>query len=625
MRCRSSPADHSLGRCFAGCLVAVYLQLMVAVSPATANPVLEENQRAGTEDWHGPVVHGRAAEAYASEMSVLPGGSLDLHVSTAPAAHYRIEVYRLGWYGGLGGRLVACLPSCGSEAQGIERPIPPEDPDTGLIEANWPVTDTLRVPPEWVSGYYLARVELTSGDHSGAAEPVPFVVREPPGRQAAMLVQLPVNTWQAYNNWGGRSLYAYNSAERRPAVKVSFDRPFGSAGTLFPNKEEFPMIRFLERHGYDVAYSTNVDTERAPGDLLARRAVMSLGHDEYWTKQNRDAFEAARDAGRNVVTIGANSAYWQSRYEDDERTLVVYRSKTEDPDPDPATKTVRFRSLDTPRPECALLGVQFTPGSPREGVHDFPVNDVALGSPWFSGTGFTAGSSATQAIYKEWDEVVPGCVSPEPTVLFHWEDGTGSRADAVRYVARSGAEVFSAGSLGFAEAVGGPLTGPCAGDYRLQVFLRNALDELAGEAALSSEAAATCDPQPSPGPIGAPPPPSDRPTAERTRRIKILNRARTARVSRSGIVRFRMQNPNGRPARGVAELRMSARLVGRRSFRIARRPSTATVPIRLNLRARRALKRQRVLRAVLILRPIGSVAGFKRGRNRVVLVIRRRS
>ena len=135
---------------------------------------------------------------------------------------------------------------------------------------------------------------------------------------------MPVNTWQAYNPWGGKSLYPFNSTGLSPAVRVSFDRPlaFTSQG---PFDAEYNLVRFLEHEGYDVSYQTDVDTDLRPESLLDHRLVV-CGHDEYWSKRTRDAFDAARALGTNLAFTGSNAAYWQIRYEDsDARSSATRR------------------------------------------------------------------------------------------------------------------------------------------------------------------------------------------------------------------------------------------------------------------------------------------------------------
>jgi hypothetical protein len=444
---------------------------------AVVNPIQAENARPGTTAWERPQANPGVMDAYTSEVSAAPGGTVHLHVSTTPAASYRVEIIRLGWYGGAGGRLVGCLPSCTTSRAGAPQDTPAPDPASGLLQLSWPVTDTIAVGRDWVSGYYYLDVVLTSGPYTGETRHVPLIVRAPPGRQAAILAQAAVNTWQAYNSWGGLSLYSKFGAVE--GSHVSFSRPYDLVHQS-PASWELAAVHFLERYGYDVSYTTDVDVDRAPASLLPHALVITLGHDEYWTTAMRDAFERARDAGVNLAFLGANDGYWQIRYEDDRRTLVEYRNPDLDPEADPARKTTTFRGLRTPRPECELLGIGY--GQVGDSA-DYAVNDGALADPWFGGTGFTAGSSLHGLVGYEWNGVEPGCRVPPLTVFFHHEvlngapfrEGTQSNADAVRYTAPSGARVFSAGSLQFSWGLD-PLQERY--DERLDRFMRNGLDDL---------------------------------------------------------------------------------------------------------------------------------------------------
>jgi N,N-dimethylformamidase beta subunit-like, C-terminal len=462
--------------------------LCVLVLPGSAagpplNPIQLENALPGSPGWHVSEAPEHAIEGYASEVSVAPGGSVDLHVSTAPAAGYRVEFYRLGWYGGVGGRLEACLPaSCTDEEVGQARPTPAPDA-TGYLDAGWPVTDTIPVPPSWLSGYYVAVLRLTSGPSAGKGSWVPFVVRAPDSQQSAILVQAAVNTWQAYNAWGGVSLYHDATGARCKGVctRVSFNRPYDQAPLSFQGYE-LPLVHFLEESGYDVSYTTDADTDRDPGELLRHRLVIVAGHDEYWTKRMRDGFETARALGTNLAFMGANTGYWQMRYASLRRTIVEYRIRRLDPEPNPALKTVRFRDLLPPRPECQLEGVEYvrTDVESIGGQHDYSVSADALSDPWFAGTGFTASSVLPGLVGYEWDAVEPGCRTPTLTVLFHY-GGPPASADAVRFTAPSGAIVFSAGSLSFAVGLNDyheHANVPAPGDPRLERFVRNAFADM---------------------------------------------------------------------------------------------------------------------------------------------------
>jgi hypothetical protein len=436
----------------------------VATSP---NPVVLENRRQGTSDWQGPAADRGGIEGYA-EPSVVPGGALHFHVSTSPAASYEIRVYRLGWYGGSGARLVATLQGSGS----------PQPRTAGPSGAGWPITQTLTVPSDWVSGYYLVRFVLTSGPQAGRATSTIVVVRAPPPRRSRILVQVPVNTWQAYNPWGGKSLYDFNSDGGVRASAVSFERPYSPrAQNAF--EWEIHLVRFLEREGYDVSYQTDVDTHVDPGSLLAHRLVMVAGHDEYWSRRIRDAFEAARDAGTNLAFLGANIGFWQVRYEAGGRTIVGYKSK-DDPLTGQKEQTVQFRDLTPSRPECSLLGVQTDAGITSVGDSPRGYSVAAPADPWFAGTGFTSSTVLDDLVGYEWDTLVPGCI-PGAIVLFHWE-GKPSNSDAVRYTAASGARVFSAGSLQFTWGLDDFPSSFSGGSHPvipgLVRFMRNALADL---------------------------------------------------------------------------------------------------------------------------------------------------
>ncbi len=454
-------------------LFLALLALVVARSVgASANPIPAENALPGDPGWVTEPAPFRDIEGYASEVSAAPGDTIHFHVSTDQRARYRIVIYRLGWYGGAGGRLMTCLPSCTTDEQGMLQPVPAFAPATGYLAADWPVTDTLMVPADWVSGYYLAKLVLTTGASAGRASTVPLIIREARLRPAAILVQAATNTWQAYNDWGGRSLYS-NRMSGVGANHVSFDRPYVYGEHDLFDSGDIQLVRFLEREGYDVSYTTNVDIDRDPVELLRHRLFVSAGHDEYWSKGIRDALEAALSAGTNLAFTGGNVGYWQIRYEDNRRTLVEYRDPARDPEPDPALKTTRFRGLRLSRPECDLLGVEFSRGIGAEG--SFAINPSALSDPWLRGTGIVAGATFPY-VGDEWDSVEPGCNVPPPTVLFHY-DGPPAPGDMIRYVANSGARVFAAGFWRFSWALDDYRTGKPA-DPRLQVFMRNALNDL---------------------------------------------------------------------------------------------------------------------------------------------------
>jgi len=245
---------------------------------------------------------------------------------------------------------------------------------------------------------------------------------------------------------------------------------------------EYPAVRFLERNGYDVSYTTDVDVSSFPEELLRHRLIVIAGHSEYWTKEMRDGMETAVASGTNVALLGANTAYWQVRYEDDGRTVVAYKeSATLDPETEHTLTTTRFRDLDPSRPECALFGVQYAPGSWGLDSQDFTVTNAAADLGWLADTGLNAGSVLGGLVGGEWDGVVENCTPSDGVVLLHWDGGSVGKpsADALLYVAPSGARVFSAGSNHFSWGLDdlGHSTPPLA-TAAIEQFMRNALNDL---------------------------------------------------------------------------------------------------------------------------------------------------
>jgi hypothetical protein len=475
--------------CFAGFLP--YTASAGVRLPEHNRGVLAENALPGTSGWdESPDGPTPAVEAYASEPSVLPGEPVHLHVSIGPAGdYYRTKIFRLGWYGGSGARLYECVPSCSTWQQGQLQSHPAPDRQTGEVRADWPVTDVIPTSIDWPSGMYLARVERQGSDRTTS---VIFVVRELPLRSSQVLVEVPINTWEAYNGWGGKSLYP-ESSRGAPANRVSFDRPWGPGTQQQFFAWGIQLVRFLESRGYDVSYTTDVDVDRDPAQLQHHRLVIVDGHGEYWTSTMRDAFGAARDAGTNLAFVGANIAYWQVRYERDRRTIVGYKSSA-DPTTDPRLQTVMFRALSTPRFECQLLGVQHQGAYSHAGDPSvaYTVTPAAANDPWFAGTGLAPGDVLPDLVGPEWDQVIggdrtPTCNPRSLTVLFHADSPRGS-ADAVRYTAPSGARVFSAGSLQFAWGLDG-YAHPLPPDPRVGRFMVNVLDDLTRPAPPSLTAA----------------------------------------------------------------------------------------------------------------------------------------
>jgi hypothetical protein len=293
-----------------------------AAAPATANAIKRENARTG-DDWQLTRVRLDSArgfrspliEGYCSRQSVATGDALEIMVSTSPARAFTLEIFRMGCYGGAGARRVAQL----GPFAGRPQPVPPIG-EKRLRECRWEPATTLTIPADWLSGVYLGR--LTTIPQS-ATDPywqsyVIFIVRD--RRAADVLFQCSDNTWQAYNRWPDNfSLYTDPRGAHAVDVAASFDRPYGKYAQIFEHPLsigsgefllwEYPLLFWLEQHGYDVTYGANCDSL----DLshIARcKAFLSVGHDEYWDTRQYDAVKKAIDErGVSALWLCGNSVF----------------------------------------------------------------------------------------------------------------------------------------------------------------------------------------------------------------------------------------------------------------------------------------------------------------------------
>jgi hypothetical protein len=304
-------------------------------------------------------------EAYTDQLSYQAGDTVSLHVSTS-APRFGIEVARVG------ARRQAVLSRDG--IVGAAHPVPA---DASTHGCRWPAGIVFPVSETWPSGYYQIILRAEGDAAHRAQGEAFFVVRAArPGRDAKILLQLCTNTYNAYNNWGGSSLYG---GPNGPARRVSFDRPyigfrpddrFARVYSGWRNWEE-PFVAWAEAAGYTLDFAVNSDLELRPELLNAYRLVLSVGHDEYWSAPMRDHLEAHVRAGGNVAFFSGNTCFWQVRSEDHGRALVSWKMDF-DRDPVYASSDHRFLSgmwsnRLVKRPENALTGVSFTYG----GYHRF--------------------------------------------------------------------------------------------------------------------------------------------------------------------------------------------------------------------------------------------------------------
>ncbi len=458
----------------------------------TANPVVCENQLTGNPSSQWDVNGGgdSTIQGFTTDISVNKGQTVSFKIKT-PASSYHLDIYRLGYYAGLGARLVATVQPSVSLPQ--TQPACLTD-DTGLYDCgNWAVSASWAVPSTVVSGLYLAR--LVRNDTGGASH-VPFVVRDD-ASHSDLVFQTSDTTWQAYNSFGGNSFYIGSGpGTQGNAYKLSYNRPFNDRATTGGLGEtnwifwgEYPMIRWLEANGYNVSYMAGMDTDRYGTTLLpnGHKVFLSVGHDEYWSGGARANVEAARSAGLHLAFFSGNEIYWKTRWENSTdssktpyRTLVCYKetwSNTPVDPEDPPTWTGTWRDprfsppADGGRPENALSGTMFMvnrgPGGDAGGT---PITVPSMFSKlrfWrnTSVAALTAGQTATLGDYElgyEWDEDLDNGSRPTglirmstttqtvPELLLDFGNTTGpgtATHHLTLYRAASGALVFGAGTV----------------------------------------------------------------------------------------------------------------------------------------------------------------------------------
>jgi hypothetical protein len=302
-----------------------------------------ENRKPGAADWQltrvRPDRQGFRSpwiEGYCSKQSLKAGESLDIMVSTDPPRRYSIEIFRMGYYGGRGARLMKSIGPLEGRAQPV-----PSPGAKNLHECRWEPSTTLSIPADWASGVYLGRLTTVTDP---AAEPywqsyVIFIVRD--DRPADVLFQCSDNTWQAYNRWPNHfSLYTHPRGNQGPWADVSFDRPYGreaqfdgvvndpltfGSGEFLPL--EFPLAYWLEEHGYDVTYCSNSDMVSSDHGLKCK-AFISVGHDEYWDIRQFRSVRAMRDAGVNLLFLSGNTICWVTPLRaghDDRPNRIMFR------------------------------------------------------------------------------------------------------------------------------------------------------------------------------------------------------------------------------------------------------------------------------------------------------------
>ncbi|MGI9022066.1 MAG: N,N-dimethylformamidase beta subunit family domain-containing protein [Acidimicrobiales bacterium] len=410
--------------------------------------IAEENAKPGTNDWRpsGPP-NKNTIEGYADSTSATYGETVRIYISTS-APTYRVEGYRMGWYGGTQARLVWTSPTL----NGVRQPPPTVDRLTRMVETRWAPSLDLVIDKSFPAGDYLFKLVADSGH----MHYVPLTIRDDTSR-AALLVINAVTTWQAYNRWGGNSLYdgvtASGPGPTGRSQVVSFDRPYDNdsgSGDFLGN--ELALVSMVEREGYDVTYATDIDLHHRATLLVNHKAILTLGHDEYWTLEMRTNVEAARERGVNLAFFGANAVFRQIRLTPSDlgpfRREINYRVAKDDPitGVDNSRVTVSWRDPPVNRPESALVGTYYQ-CNPVEA-------DMVVADPtaWvFDGTGLAAGAKLPRLVGPEFDRYDPNAPQPPGPVqvLTHSPvrcKGQASFSDMTYYTTASGAGVLGTGT-----------------------------------------------------------------------------------------------------------------------------------------------------------------------------------
>jgi hypothetical protein len=401
--------------------------------PFTANPacsaldrvqgwVSRENAHKGNPKWREKVVRGFAGDGqvqrsiaasprlikkyppvsgWFDQASVTCGQSVGLHLS-GRGKRIVVELYRTGYYRGAGARLIWSTTTAPIPYRSQVNVTP--DP-THTVSTSWPTSVSISITSGFPPGQYVARI-----NDGWKATLVPLTIRDDQST-APILAISSVLTWQAYNHWGGSSLYRGigGNALTRSRV-VSFDRPYDGSGADNYLIHEYPLIRLAESKGLDLAYATDLDLNSNPEQVRKHLSITFGGHGEYWTTSMRNAVDLARAIGINIANFGANAAYWRTRLENNGRNVAVWRDTNDPYLNDVAMRTNRWRDGVIPRPESLLFGVQYAGLGVKA---DYKVVDANI---WpFIGTGLATGQLIDGIVGKEVDSPDAG---PGPALQF---------------------------------------------------------------------------------------------------------------------------------------------------------------------------------------------------------------
>ena len=449
----SAPAPLGLEPSTRECLAANTTAL-------SAEGIRAENAKPGTTAWRSALARGATpVNVYLDRSSVQCGGTVAISLRGTGAAAV-IRVYRLGWYGGTGGREVwASAPIVARSGT-----VPPPTGPTRAVVLDWPVVAHLTIPPTWTPGLYA--VTAAPADAPSQTSLAPLVIRAD-GVPTPLLVMDSDLTWAAYNSFGGSDLYrgiadGENGTVAGRSFEVMLARPLTSMGLSQFVSRDAAVAALIESNGFSVGYTTDTSVDNDPGQLFSHHGLVIPGHSEYWTRRMLDGVTAARDAGVNLAFLGANICYWQARVTRDvsgvPRSVVVYKSIAPDRigRANPADATTLWGAGPLNRDAVVLTGARFS----GVGVSG-PERVMAAHSWLLVGTGLTDGQVLQAVAGNEVDSAVPAPgvtvrgVPPQVDVLLEgvYRPARAGRSPTMTvsyYVGPSGAGVFSAGTTEWA-------------------------------------------------------------------------------------------------------------------------------------------------------------------------------
>ena len=302
--------------------------------------------------WLAPSATVSGPEGWFSSPSATCGQSVGLHIS-GNGVPVSIKVFRMGYYGGAGARLIEEITT--KPVSHYSASAPSKAPES-TVTADWPIAWDFSVTNQTLPGQYLIRLE----DKNGDANFVPIMVTNPESKSPVTFIS-SIFTWQAYNEWGGYSLYkGPDRARGTRAMVVTFNRPYDGDGAGQFRYMEFPIVRLAEKLGIDMNYITDLELSKNVASLQNTKSIVFGGHGEYWTTEMRDALDAAVARGTNLVSFGGNTGYNRPRLQNNDRQVVMWRGAKNDPNRmNSVLATTRWRSIPINRPESTLLGAQY--------------------------------------------------------------------------------------------------------------------------------------------------------------------------------------------------------------------------------------------------------------------------